>query len=1409
MQLKELLEFRKDLYFEGAVQIDWFYSPERSKKVAENFVFHGSEYFGVENVNSNKRIDTISLVKELSGKLSDDTSNPLSLAIADYGTGKSHLAVTLGLLLSGPDYMPETFDKVIANINKIDSEDANIIRQNCNRRNLVLTLNGMRDFNLHSELLKAAEKSLSLYGISDEKLRKINRALETAEMFFSRNKNSLLSNFEQVAKKYGWYLAGEELLSKITSSLLSDDTAFNIINEVYESVNGHQIRWDEGISATAILNQLVNEYCGINGMFDSVVILFDEFGRYLEYASGGESAKTGDSALQQIFECSQNSDGLLHVINFIQSDIKSYLQRVDNTKNISRYIGRYDVSDKYYISSNLETVFANLIQRKDTKAFNQIVVEKQNQNDAYWKKMFSDLNNWKTTSGVWNDYSLFRKVIVEGIYPMHPISTFMLTQLSDYLQNRSSLTLISRYIQNSENCEADGNFSILPEELMKGDLFTEMLTSEQEGKQTSQHCIRYSNILGKYEDKLSESALSVLRSNLIIRILRFKNNSLQDVKNALSYCCGLPIEKINQELDLLVNEYGILGFDDRANCFDFMEESNGAHDYKIIKKRILSLAKYNPAVIQNIEVQELGEFSTNVETQYGILKHISTKEWEFAQELYDISDFNESVVNRYIQEWKSAINANVPKGKLVWLYSNRETDSKHFDRVCSLCKNFGDKPIVVMLLNDADNHLANDLIEYGVLKTLDDQTKTKYARHYEDDVKQNKDRISVDFTNLKKERQHFTENGVVPFTDRLVKALTGIFGNIYPEVTSFSFDGFVSAKYNISKNQAKIYISILKALLSGEMNDSVIHSWPTETRNRFVALFDVKSRSSWKCLNEESHIIPPEDQKAKNVYDFITNNVEANNELKCNDIVSKLTMAPYGINFDAVVIMVCVVLSNLSYCTRMAYKDKVYSVQAWRDLLLVKDDKINVDVFNNSSLRHIDAGEISSKFIAIFKKIEDNKNADRVTMLSSLLNQTIQENELPSELESRCNYCRKILNDGVSAKSDFNEKMSEISSLDSGAQPKDLYPSLKAYTLLITTDFRSIFQKYNYNYTSDYSDRVFDKKEEIKDYISENFEEYLGTFRCKDVDHMITFRNHSRKTGEMFANCGFDEFAKRIADQSQSELSNMELIKSRATFVDDYNEFYQKCRITSFTSFDDLKNYRKECQALITRFNQFRPSLKKSDVERIKNGLVEKRDSIKKELSAAEEEMGAIFDDSYELNSLHDIDQLIVRISNVLRRGLNEKDSEEFNVLQDELSALKEDVIKINAAGESRKELEILENELIGKYEDKDSDLLNEDTISKFIQLAKSEMDKKEEIWVNANLSLGRKTDADLYRWKNSVSKLPGYLADKTLKQVKELDKYADNLIQQRKIETVIHYFNELSLEEQKQCLTKLQELIK
>ncbi len=334
--------------------------------------------------------------------------------------------------------MPNVYDKVLENIKAIDSEVADKINDKFNGRNFVMVINGMRDFNLHAEILKAAKRSLQLYGLSDECLKKLNRAIETAQIFFERNIDNLINIFEEKASENGWTEKGDSLKNKIKDNLMTDEVAFDIVNEVYKEINGQEIRWDEGLSCTSILEMLIAEYCGMNGIFDHIIILFDEFGRYLEYTAGVNSAKSGESGLQQIFELTQktqNVEGYLHVINFIQRDIKAYLETVDQTKNISRYIGRYEQSEKYYISSNMETVFANLIQRKDKELFKNTIVNWQNLNENNWKKIFDKLNVWLNTKGIWKDYSLFRKVIVEGIYPLHPLATFMLTNLSDYLQN--------------------------------------------------------------------------------------------------------------------------------------------------------------------------------------------------------------------------------------------------------------------------------------------------------------------------------------------------------------------------------------------------------------------------------------------------------------------------------------------------------------------------------------------------------------------------------------------------------------------------------------------------------------------------------------------------------------------------------------------------------------------------------------------------------------------------------------------------------------------------------------------------------------------------------------------------------------------------------------------------------------
>lgn len=245
MRFDEILSFQSDLYFEGAVQADWFYNPSQSKKVSESFVFHGPQNHAVttEEVGYRNLIDTASFAQKIVEKLDDsgEHDNPFTLAIAGYGTGKSHLAVTLSEFLSGPSFHPDVYHSILANIKKADPGIGREIQNSFTSKNLVLTLNGVNDFDLHYELLRTAQKALKLYGESEEIIQQLDRAHETARIFLGNSFANMQTAYEACAHKRGVVLQGADL-QKYLDNTISDDDTYEIVNEVYHSINGHYIR---------------------------------------------------------------------------------------------------------------------------------------------------------------------------------------------------------------------------------------------------------------------------------------------------------------------------------------------------------------------------------------------------------------------------------------------------------------------------------------------------------------------------------------------------------------------------------------------------------------------------------------------------------------------------------------------------------------------------------------------------------------------------------------------------------------------------------------------------------------------------------------------------------------------------------------------------------------------------------------------------------------------------------------------------------------------------------------------------------------------------------------------------------------------------------------------------------------
>lgn len=1407
MKYGDLLEFRKDLYFEGAVQIDWFYDQTKASKVAENFVFHGKEYFGVEDATAGgkKRIDTIGLVRVLTDKLNDENIKVPSLAIADYGTGKSHLAVTLGQLFSGSSYMPQTFSIIIENIRKIDEEAARAISENCDSRNFVMVINGMRDFNLHSEILRAAQRSLALYGLPDDNLRKLNRALETAELFFERNSEASIEIFEEAAKEYGWMEKGECLKSKLKKELLTNEIAFEIVNAAYMEITGQEIRWDEGLAASAILDMLVNEYCGMNGIFDHVIILFDEFGRYLEYASGVNAAKSGDSALQQIFESVQNADGALQVINFIQSDIKTYLQRVDQTKNISRYIGRYDGSDKYYISSNLETVFANLIQRKDKNEFAKQIISWQEYTESEWKSVFLNINKWLITKGMWKDYKLFRKVVVEGIYPLHPLSTFMLTQLSDYLQNRSSLTLVSQYIEEISAIEIQKTpLVILPEKLMRGDLYIEMLAAEQDGKQPSQQCIKYDNVLRKFGDKLSEKSLAVLRANLILRILRFRTTDYEDAKDALAFASGLSVKEIEEELIWLENEYAVLGYDDHANVFDFMEESNGAHDFKVIKKRLVASTHIQNSYISELKIQEIAGVLELHTTNFGTIHKITTNEWKFKQELYPIEEFTQAKAKQYIVEWKASISSTAAKGRLVWLYMNKDSDLSQLEKVQSLIRLFDGMPIVVMLINDEENRLYNYLIEYYVFDNMDDLNRKKYERHFAEGFVQAESNLKDEFEELKKKRIRILFTGVQKLTTRMAVFLTNIFEEIYPYAVPFWFDSFITKGNNLGGKGGIYYCSIIKMLLSGTVNQDSIHNFSSDVRNRIDAVLMCSSNTSWKCINGQYHITPPEDKRVKVVYDKIVKELAKSLNKKCSDIFDEYSKPPYGMSEDIITLMIAVICANLSYCLRFQYNGEIRNINNWKELVIIKDKKIKIDVIRESTFVVVDAGQVVAKYKRLFIKIQDNRKMSEVAGLTRELERLTKADEVPEEIETEYLLAKNLLDKGTSAKRDWEKVVGDIKEqLNAAIENSSLYNALVAMEKFTEISISRYFMDNGYDFDDDSKVRLQSLKSAIVKFIDENIVSYIANMYCKSIEGMNTFRNHNTKIQNKLNALGFQEYASLVERQKNKELESQEEIKSRQELRSDYSKYIESSKMDRFTSYIAVKDLLKTGKELLKRVEKYQITLGK-DGEKFKEKLSERIATLDKVKKRIEQDIADIWDDLPEVKSADDIQDLLDRINLVLQKGISSNDEIGLVDIKDNLTGLLDDVKELVSTDSSRKEFLIKSNQIRIKYQDSEFDFEVLEIIEEVIAEIEQKMQVKESQWKKKNLSLGDRSRKSVHTWKASIEVLPDYLSEDTLSEIAELDKEADELIKDGKIEDVFIYFEKLNDDEKVECLKKL-----
>ncbi|MGM0608254.1 MAG: hypothetical protein ACQESP_07540 [Candidatus Muiribacteriota bacterium] len=1032
-KVSELVRFKTEKLFNGAVNLDWLLKkPDFAKKAASCFVFHGPEYHGVssdagDTFTDHELKDTVSftqsIVKSCVG-FSDDSFN---LAIAGYGTGKSHLAVSLAELLGNPKgQISESILESIKDADKkIGIEIENYIK-NMGKPCLILALNGMENFDLTAEVSKQVMEQVKLKNVDLTPLENLRPRFKEAA-----KRVELMAN---ISEHQDNILEKTQLpdIDNVVSSLLNqDEKVYEALAPIFEE-NGLKISVHGGESLKDIFDVVSHNYCGEGPEtpFSSIVILFDEFGRYAEFATLKRQI-AGSGVLQQLFEGIQNNSEKTTFVGFIQFELAAYLQRIDpEYKNdVLRVITRYQNSAKSYLSTNLETLIANLIEKKGSQ-INTWLDTKQRKDDSEQVRYL--LNKWFPASkknGLWKNQEKFHSVIKKGCWPFSPFAIWVLYYLSaagKFLQERSALSLLAEAVSRNYDKTVeldDGLFELAPVNLWSQSLLDEFINSEESAQQgTIAHS--YSTVVNKYSSNLQKRHLKVLQAIVLASKIGLYVLDRNDSDRAFCYLTGLNLNEISTTLEELKDEYNIIEWDSNFNLFDILGDAVPRTQFlSFLRQRVAGHfdRKEKSELFVTSITSWCGDLFENIAPDFAEKNEIKTKEWVFKSKI--INSLNiELNLRLEAKNWIEALKADEERGTIFYCYLGPGEDIEKFKLnvsryISKISKEigFGYLPFLVVILFDENDEVGNNMAELSVLSSsLSHEDKSKFGNligaHQEKNIKKLYDQLKT----LIKSREYVSAFKDQLSSKRIKLICSEIFEKIYPKVLPFNFDGFATSKGNANKSCYEMTMELLGGKLD---HDSCLSKKPKD-KNRSLSIF----KNSWDCFNKSGKISDPKSKIPQKIIKLWKTKLDSDDE---QFIISKelrsICLPPYGANlFSAGLLFAVFVSSRREKICLVDNNGDKFDVSQWLGSDIFTNKCFDLNKIDNTEL--ISIGEASEEWENLINDWEDAETHRHI----------VYYNNLAEDLEKRIPVPPVLVSSLVELKKQSEKSVESIQRIEKG-----------------------------------------------------------------------------------------------------------------------------------------------------------------------------------------------------------------------------------------------------------------------------------------------------------------------------------------------------------------------------------------
>jgi hypothetical protein len=346
---------------------------------------------------------------------------------AAYGSGKSLLAVTLAALLENPPQLADSIARFVERLSEVDKNvgkrAATHLNVKRNRKFLPVIISGDEgDFS--TALTRALSRALKEADLSSLKPQtRFNAAIRVLDDW-KGNYPDTATALEHLLKASGKRIKRTTLSSLRQGLVDSDVDAYALFEQTYTQVTSG-VTFDRFTQqSAALVYRDVAEMLRDHSSYSGIVVLWDEFGRYLEarttQAFGAEAAQLQDFAET----CNHSGEHQIHLLLFAHKELQSYANALPKAyqQEWSRIEGRFqrhNVEGDPYVAYRL---IANTIQHSDVRTIHQLASETS----------IDQLKDWAIEYRLFDALSPIEvRDVIERTWPLHPLVVFALTRLSN------------------------------------------------------------------------------------------------------------------------------------------------------------------------------------------------------------------------------------------------------------------------------------------------------------------------------------------------------------------------------------------------------------------------------------------------------------------------------------------------------------------------------------------------------------------------------------------------------------------------------------------------------------------------------------------------------------------------------------------------------------------------------------------------------------------------------------------------------------------------------------------------------------------------------------------------------------------------------------------------------------------